>query len=337
MINLDKSPTYNPAPYILDEAIKNEWPGQQVGVFVSVGTGKRPSGTNHMQSEWWEGFAGGLGDFAEAKRKLIMKIEGCETTHRDMSIHLRNRGLKEDCYFRLNVEVGVGEFGINEWNRLTDIRASTELYLNRPDVRDEIERAARLMATTGDSKLMGRPQDPAPSQISHRETYQPAFVPPLPDPHAVELPGEGAPNIRPRPLSSHGPRYPANPLYTYQQPLSPQDKFSVLPPDETLLHRAPQPSPVPSDNSEPPNISQPALHLHTSNGFSLPSPRRSAEVQMAPPLPPKTPIPFSDTEDTRRHTVPRSRGNGHASLPYPDDDEPPPAVNMARKPQSTRR
>lgn len=227
---------------------------------------------------------------------------------------------------------------MNEWNRLTDIRASTELYLNRPDVRDEIERAAWLMATIGESKLMGRPQDPAPSKIIHRETYEPAFVPPLPEPHAVELPGDGTPNLYPRHLSTHGPQYPANSLYTHQQPLSPQDKFSVLPPDDTLLRRIPQPSQASSDNSEPPNISRPSSHVHTSNGSSLPSPRRSAEAQMAPPLPPKTPISFYVAEDTRRHTLPPSRGNGHAPLPYPDDDdEPPPVVNMARKPQSTRR
>lgn len=106
---------YNPAPQILDEAVRNEWPGREVGVFVSIGTGKRPGGTNHQQHEWWEGFVGNsIGDFAEARRRLINKIEGCEDTHQFMqSRYLAERGVNVSNYFRFNVEVGVGEFGMN--------------------------------------------------------------------------------------------------------------------------------------------------------------------------------------------------------------------------------
>jgi hypothetical protein len=108
---------YNPAPQILEEAAVNEWPGRDVGVFVSVGTGKRPSGTNNRQAEWWEGFVGGsVGSFAEARRRLIAKIEGCEDTHQQMlNSILEKRGVPVENYCRLNVEVGVGEFGMNEY------------------------------------------------------------------------------------------------------------------------------------------------------------------------------------------------------------------------------
>ena len=106
---------YNPSPYILDEAVCNEWPGREVGVFVSIGTGKRPAGTSNQSHLWWEGFVGGgMGDFAEARRKLISKIEGCEDTHRYMvNKHLYDRNVSPENYFRFNVEVGVGEFGMN--------------------------------------------------------------------------------------------------------------------------------------------------------------------------------------------------------------------------------
>lgn len=106
---------FNPAPQALDEAVLNEWPGREVGVFVSIGTGKRPPGTGKQQHLWWEGFAAGaIGDFAEAKRRLISKIEGCEETHQSMlSEYLAKRGVSPDNYVRLNVEVGVGEFGMN--------------------------------------------------------------------------------------------------------------------------------------------------------------------------------------------------------------------------------
>ena len=46
-----------------------------------------------------------------------------------------------------------------------------------------------------------------------------------------------------------------------------------------------------------------------------------------PPLPPKTPLPESQGR----------RGYGHGGgLPYPLDDEAPPAVNMAKKPNYSR-
>lgn len=108
---------YNPSQYVLDEAAVNEWPGRDIGIFVSIGTGKRPGGSNNRPSEeWWEGFVGGsMGNFAEARRRLIAKIEGCEETHQQMlKSCLQKRGVPLENYCRLNVEVGVGDFGMNE-------------------------------------------------------------------------------------------------------------------------------------------------------------------------------------------------------------------------------
>lgn len=56
-----------------------------------------------------------MGNFAEARRRLIAKIEGCEETHQAMlNSILPKRGIPLSNYCRLNVEVGVGEFGMNE-------------------------------------------------------------------------------------------------------------------------------------------------------------------------------------------------------------------------------
>lgn len=350
MINLDKSPTYNPAPYVLNEAVLNEWPGQEVGVFLSIGTGKRPSGTSHLQAEWWESFMGGLGDFAEAKRKLMLKIEGCEKTHEDMlSTHLQQRGVQKECYHRLNVEVGVGEFGMNEWNRLPDIRNNTELYLNREDVREVISLAADQMAAIESRKqehLMARMSQKAnqfgnetPVSLLPPPYPQRASVPlnvPSPHPEAVELPGEGLPSLFSRPLSTPGPIYPPSPPYTHRQPYVPDDKYIVVP-SEHRLHYASQLPPRRSDEGfnqvsiDPYRNERPV----SSDGSFIPEPRRSME-KYAPPRPPKTPIPVSGVEETRRYTVPY-RPYGNTVLPYPDSDDPPPLVNMARKPQSTRR
>lgn len=335
MINLDKSPTYNPAPQILDEAVIDEWPGREVGVFLSIGTGKRPGGTSNMQSEWWEGFVGGIGDFAEAKRKLMLKIEGCEKTHQDMlSTHLRKRGLSEERYFRLNVEVGVGEFGMNEWSRLTDIRNNTELYLNKPDVKNIIENAATKMARIEEERRGHVPV--TPSSNNYYENFDSTYIPP-PDPNVVELPGEGIPSLYPRPLSSPGPRFSASPQYSYQQPFDSQDKFAVLSTDEAPPYA--EQTPITISQQLPSAHGNDPYKTHfpnTPNSSGGPSPRRSHDAQ-APPLPPKTPISFPENHDTRRHTVPH-RTNAQVMLPYPDDDdEPPPPINMARKPDYIHR
>lgn len=120
---------FNPAPQLLDEAAVSEYPGREVGVFISIGTGKRPVGTDSQKQQWWESFtAGSVGDFAEAKRRLLAKIEGCEDTHQYMlREHLTKRQVLSDNYYRLNVEVGVGEFGMNEWHRLSDISTNTRM------------------------------------------------------------------------------------------------------------------------------------------------------------------------------------------------------------------
>ena len=316
LINSDKTPTYNPAPQVLEEAMVNEWPGQKVGLFLSIGTGKRPGGTQNMQSEWWEGFAGGLGSFAEAKRKLIAKIEGCEKTHKEMlSIHLPRRGIDPKHYMRLNVEVGVGEFGMNEWNRLADISNSTQSYLNTPTVKVMLNNGAKEMAKVEAMRRQTADKIQRANE-SYEQNYQrqeASYIPPS-EPQAIELPGGNEPQLVPRPLSRPGPMYPGPQAHHYQRVSTPNDKFAIMSSDE-------YPQPADTDQQRP----------------SEEKPNRgSNEYQRndVPPLPPKTPIPQQDPRKARRqHPSPRGNGNVPPPLPYPDTDDPPPPVNMARKPE----
>lgn len=319
LVNSDKTPTYNPAPQILDEAIINEWPGSTIGLFLSIGTGKRPGGTQNMQSEWWEGFAGGLGSFAEAKRKLIAKIEGCEKTHKEMlSIHLPKRGINPSHYMRLNVEVGVGEFGMNEWNRLADISNSTQSYLNTPAIKVMLNDGAREMAKVEAVRRelaakVQRANDSYEHNYNQHKKQEASYIPPS-EPQAIELPGLDEPQLVPRPLSKPGPIYPGSNQNPYQQASTPGDKFAVVSSDEY---------PQPAEDLQP----------RSSDERSY---RGSSEYQRsnAPPLPPKTPIPFQDTRPGQKHDYhPRRNGNVPPPLPYPDTDGPPPMVNMARKPE----
>lgn len=320
LTNSDKTPTYNPAPQVLEEAMINEWPGQTVGLFLSIGTGKRPGGTQNSQAEWWEGFAGGLGSFAEAKRKLIAKIEGCEKTHREMlSTHLPKRGIHPNHYLRLNVEVGVGEFGMNEWNRLADISNSTQSYLNTPAVKVMLNDGATEMAKVETMRrhTASKVQRANDSYEKHYEPQTPTYIPPS-EPQAIELPSEDVPLV-PRPLSRPGPMYPG-PHPAYQRMSSPQDKFMITSSDEY---------PQPADGGQQRFSDE--KPYRGSNEYS----REDTQMNEAPPLPPKTPIQLHDPRSARRSNHQSLKGSGNAAppLPYPDTDGPPPMVNMARKPE----
>ncbi len=327
---------YNPSPLILDEAVANEWPNRPVGVFLSIGTGKKAPGSSNLHAEWWESFAGGVGEFAEAKRRLIEKIEGCEMTHLDMlDIHLAKRGVDPNNYYRLNVEVGVGEFGMNEWNRLTDISNSTETYLNNPDVERMIGEAARKMGRIERAK---RAEPSGPSLSYERNSFDKPHIgniPPVPEDHAVELPSEDVPSLFPRPLSKPGPQYPANNIsYPYQYQPNDQDKFTIEPdePPQYFRTHARASGEYYRSSNELPEAERPA----TIHGSVLPPRDWEGHGQPeAPPRPPKTPIQSSGDVE-RRHTSPPI-SHVRVSLPYPDTDGPPPVVNMARKPEYTGR
>ena len=314
---------YNPSPQILDEAVVNEWPGRELGVFISIGTGKRPSGSPGNQHEWWEGFMGGtMGNFAEARKRLVAKIEGCEDTHKYMrDEHLSKRGINPETYYRLNVEVGVGEFGMNEWSRLADISTSTRRYLAKSDVRRMNEEAAAKLAKI--ERMIRRLAAHSNANGEPDRVLAPSIPPPT-VPLAVELPGDEGMSFQ----NAHPPVQ--NPRYG--QALSPEDKFSVLGPEDfttpAVAARLRRSGDMPrreegrlSDSS----ITSTPRRSHESHG----------EVGGAPPIPPKTPMqtPISPARPAPFNSSPRMNSKAATRLPYPDDDGPPPVVNMAGKPE----
>lgn len=342
---------YNPAPFVLDEACINEWPGREVGVFVSIGTGKRPAGSDHNQHLWYEGF---MGDFAEARKRLVQKIEGCENTHQMMLKEgLMKRGVNVENYYRLNVEIGVGEFGMNEWNRLADISTSTRRYLGKHDVqRMNLDAAAKLAKIHfAKQRLEGRT---AKAQDGLADVPEASV---LQDPLAVELPAEVpppqrvAPNrpsyengseslaVRP-PVPTHSPRSSSDSRRQKTPPTSATGSFQspTIKPEDRLLVNAPTPDQYRTAGGadkiaimsldEYPRVNDPPL----VNAVQ-------ALRQEPPPLPPKTPIQDGTANGGRKAAVYRERLNSagrdttRPPLPYPDDDGPPPIANMARKPE----
>ncbi|EQK98701.1 Patatin-like serine hydrolase [Ophiocordyceps sinensis CO18] len=318
--------TFNPAPEALDEALINEWPGREIGVFVSVGTGRRPRSSDGSQQMWYEGL---LGDFADARRRLIAKIEGCEDIHEYMlSEHLPKRGVNTENYYRLNVEIGVGEFGMNEWHRLGDISTGTRRYMAREAEQHMIQGISTKLAKIQKAKARWeRAALGIPQLVKSSTGMDPGVT------FAVELPGDmptsfPAPPHSPISRSSFesgsdslqvGANNPASraddadrllgsaPTPAQYRVASGADKIAIMSPDE---HPRPPAAPA-----------------------AVPPPTRIEP----PPLPPKTPLPGSNPRTHRAQQPSGGRGSKVPTPPYPADDEgPPPPVNMARKPEYRR-
>jgi hypothetical protein len=326
---------YNPAPYALDEACVNEWPGRDIGVFVSIGTGKRPSGSDNNQHLWYEGF---MGDFAEARRRLISKIEGCEETHQYMVREgLSKRGVNIENYYRLNVEIGVGEFGMNEWNRLADISTGTKRYLGKSDIqRMNLEAAAKLAKIY---RAKARFDNERTGTMRNSGEYSGEYkgLQDVPEayPTAIELPAEvpvsftptRTPPPRPSYESGHhdtlevpGHRKTPSPRTSSENhsPPRPSPRTSAAMIDDPKADRFVVHAPTPSEHRTAAGADK--IAITTSDERQRPKPPMRVEPQ---PLPPKTPIPGQESTVSMRPRPP---------LPYPVDDGPPPAVNMARKP-----
>lgn len=138
---------YSPVAQVLEEALVHEWPGREVGLLISVGSGKACGGDpNGKRVTSAIISASPLGKFAEAKGKHIAKVMDCEDIHQEVLEGLHRTGVKQENYIRLNVETGMADFGINEWSRIADISAGTLAYLGRLDVQTITDTAAAKLA-----------------------------------------------------------------------------------------------------------------------------------------------------------------------------------------------
>ncbi|RDW92222.1 hypothetical protein BP5796_01616 [Coleophoma crateriformis] len=327
---------YNPAPFVLDEAVVNEWPGREVGVFVSIGTGKRPAGSDHNQHLWYEGF---MGDFAEARRRLISKIEGCEETHQYMKReYLSKRGVNIENYYRLNVEIGVGEFGMNEWNRLADISTGTRRYLGKSEIQNMNHDAAVKLAKIHRAKARFERGEAtaATGEYKYLQDVPEAY------PNAIELPAE-VPDMPAQPQRTPPPRpsyesYESGHHDTLEVPRkhkTPSPRSSNENQAQQQAQPPPRSSPKIQDDRFVVNAPTPSQYRTAGGADKIaiinqedhPGAQISGGRAMVggrvepPPLPPKTPINMT------------TGGRGRTMLaPYPLDDGPPPAANMARKP-----
>lgn len=136
---------YSPVAQVLEEALVHEWPGREVGLLISIGSGKGPEEDSKKETSAIIA-ASPLGKFVEAKEKHNAKVMDCEDIHRELLEGLHRTGVRKENYIRLNVETGIADFGINEWSRIADISTGTRTYLGRPDIQMISHSAAAKLA-----------------------------------------------------------------------------------------------------------------------------------------------------------------------------------------------
>lgn len=292
---------YNPAKEVLEEAHRHEFPDAELAVFVSVGTGKRrPNEAADEGHHWWEGMvSSSLDSFAEARRRLLRRVDDCERVHRELvdgveggRPGLAQGGVATQDYYRFNVEVGVGEFGVNEWNRLAEVSTGTRRYLQQRETTHLVRESARKLVDVDRSHVS------AGTKVRFRpSSHGAAAAGPTsaPVPTAAELPAErtSPPIVRHavRPQKSQ-PALPAAGM-----PNSPYDRVQRRPRRDS--HPPPQPL-TSSHGHHRPSASQPAISMpfgpddiHPAAdspapiGIMSPPPNNAHPGAMPPPLPRK--------------------------------------------------
>lgn len=146
---------YNPAIAILEEVRHKQFPNEDIALFVSVGTGKPPASEtqaehHHQQHQHRNPLV--QTHFADARKRAQSKLAGAEAVHRALldgedggRPALAKNGVARENYYRFNVEVGVGEFALNEWNRLADVSTGTRRYLQHSDISRLVGDCAAIM------------------------------------------------------------------------------------------------------------------------------------------------------------------------------------------------
>lgn len=187
---------------------------------------------------------------------------------------------------------------------------------------------------------------PSPNTMQPGRYDAPLTPVPPPANFAVELPAEDVMPLQPRPLLQYN-----------QHPSVADMKYTVISPDEGNYPQSPasahshhhhqqysQRASVDSPRTSSASLrSHPSIDHYSGSGSDYrpdsghrTSPPNASQPGSAPPLPPKTPLPYPGDGGAGDDSMRRWQMGGlRNTLPYPDDSEPPPPppVNVARKPE----
>jgi hypothetical protein len=130
----------NPTEIAIAEA-HNIWPTRLIGCLLSIGTGIEDA--IQLDEKYQKGLTEMLLNKASPKlsfRKAVAEycvhsLTSCERVHRTIMEDLEGRGI-DGRYFRFNVNQGMFNIGLDEWERIGHMIAFTKSYMSHSDRKE---------------------------------------------------------------------------------------------------------------------------------------------------------------------------------------------------------
>ncbi|KIM30293.1 hypothetical protein M408DRAFT_296513 [Serendipita vermifera MAFF 305830] len=132
----------NPTQQVLEEALLQFGDKRSVSLILSLGSG-RPNAFSFELLSLYPQNTGNL---------LTQIMLGCEKVAKELSLQLS----EFPAYIRLNVNKGVEFLEISDWDKLGDIEAHTEVYLQLPKISDGVNDASRALRQRIGSTSLGK-------------------------------------------------------------------------------------------------------------------------------------------------------------------------------------
>ena len=141
----------NPSREAILEA-RNKWPGRLIGILISIGTGLEDALALNDNSNAIPKVAKTLlkNTFGKHAFKLAVAeyavrcVTSCELVHRELSQD-SGHDLLQGNYFRLNVPQGMSGIGLAEWDKLEDMVALTDAYMDHGEIKKKTRKIADLL------------------------------------------------------------------------------------------------------------------------------------------------------------------------------------------------
>lgn len=123
----DKMSFNNPARVTYEE-VQRLWPHRRIGVFLSLGTGQQSP-----QSIRRNKLVFGIRLEAEVTQALVKMSESATKVHDQLYAQLRAHN-NDPVYFRFNVDQGLADIGLQEWQKTSQLASCIEAYMARPEI-----------------------------------------------------------------------------------------------------------------------------------------------------------------------------------------------------------
>ncbi|KID81420.1 Ankyrin repeat-containing domain protein [Metarhizium guizhouense ARSEF 977] len=142
----------NPAEEAINEAHRI-WPRQPIACLVSLGTGlEDPIQLRDQNGQVKDSFVRKLFQKAAPRQAFqiavaeycVKSLTSCETVHQRLNEDPARHGLA-DSYFRLNVPQGMSQIGLEEWNKMNDIKSLTIPYMETGDCYRMKQKIAKVL------------------------------------------------------------------------------------------------------------------------------------------------------------------------------------------------